>query len=597
MSEGAAVDDAVRFARLFAALPSPHVAVDPDMHVVDASDSYLALFGMRRADVVGRPIVALFPPEPGSVDADGVPFILQSFLRAARDRRPDPMPVARYDITDASGALVERYWSHVAFPVLDQDGAEVLLVVQALTEVTEYVLREQASGHEPAVEGVDGWRSRAEAIEAQLLARVGEVSEARAAERDALAMRAALAETAVGMAGAETVAELDQVLVDLGRAAVGAAVGAVGVPDGELLRQTISADAGAPIARYTTLPLHGALHPAVVSREGAPVLLPDPAACAAFSDEMAAVVAETGLQAFVGFPVRVGGRLRGAISFGWDHPRRFDAADADVLQALAAQYGQGVERIEARRAERSRMAQAVQMSEAMQRSLLAEPLAVPGLAVTARYRPAAHLAQIGGDWFDSFTTPDGLVHLVVGDVSGHDQDAAALMGQARNVLRGIAQTTGAAPADVVRRLDLALRDLRSKVYATLVLATVQRDPDGRTTVEWTNAGHPVPLVVRSDGRVEVLATRPEPMLGVDADRVRAGHTAVLEVGDMLLLHTDGLVERRRADLDDGLQWLADAVTAHVGSGGRRDDLCDHLLALVQGHTEDDVVVLTLTVEP
>jgi serine phosphatase RsbU (regulator of sigma subunit) len=312
---------------------------------------------------------------------------------------------------------------------------------------------------------------------------------------------------------------------------------------------------------------------------------------------MAEMFEATGLHAVVGYPLLAGGETLGALTFGWDHPRSFSPADEDVFSALAAQCAQALVRIRARDAEQARAVQAVEMSEALQRSLLTEPTQHPGCTVAARYRPAGLLAQIGGDWFDSFTTPDGLVHVVVGDVSGHDQDAAALMGQARNVLRGIAQTTGAAPADVVRRLDLALRDLRSKVYATLVLATVQRDPDGRTTVEWTNAGHPVPLVVRSDGRVEVLATRPEPMLGVDADRVRAGHTAVLEVGDMLLLHTDGLVERRRADLDDGLQWLADAVTAHVGSGGRRDDLCDHLLALVQGHTEDDVVVLTLTVEP
>jgi serine phosphatase RsbU (regulator of sigma subunit) len=579
-----------RYARLFASLPTPHVAVTPDMVVVDASDSYLQLFGLRRADVVGRPIISLFPPDPASLDVDGTPFILQSFTRAAETRRPDPMPVARYDIVDHTGEIAERYWSHVAFPVVDPDRDEVELIVQVLTEVTEYVKREQQTAPE---EG--RWRSRAEAVEALLLARVGEVRDARAAEGRALAMRAALAETALGMAGAPSVAELDQVVIERGRATVGAALGTVSVRDGDLLRQTITAELTSALTRYSTIPLSSSLHSAVVSREGRAVLLGDPAAMAAFSPEMADVVTSTGLQAVVDVVGEADDRLRGALSFGWDRPRVFDDPDIDVLQALAAQYGQAVARIEAREAEQVRAASAVQMSEALQRSLLSEPRARPGVSVTARYRPAAQLAQIGGDWFDSFTTDD-LLHVVVGDVSGHDQDAAALMGQTRNVLRGIAHTVTSSPADVLGRLDRTLASLGADVYATVVLATLTPHPDGGASLQWANAGHPAPLLLRADGTVDVLATAPEPMLGADPGRTRSDHRAHLAPGETLLLYTDGLIERRRTDLDAGQEWLVSTVREHLRAGGRPYELCDHLLGLVAGHAEDDVVLLALTAD-
>lgn len=583
-------DPADLYARLFAALPTPHLAVTPGMVVVDASDAYLEMVGLRRDDVVGRSIVDLFPPGPESLDVDGTPVVLKSFLRAAATRRPDPMPVARYDVADASGTPVERYWSHVAFPVLADDD-EVLLVVQVLTEVTGYVLGERSP--DPA-DG--GWRSRAEQVEALLLERAGEVRAAQAAEREALALRAALAEAALGMAGSRDAAELERVLVERGRATVGATVGAVSLRVGEVLRQNITPGADAAIARYSEIPLDSPLHSAVVARQGRPVLLPDPQACTAFAPEMAEVLQSTGVRALVGFPLRVGGQLRGSLSFGWDRPRSFTATDVDVLTSLAAQYGQALARIEAREAELRQTVQAVQMSRALQRSLLSEPARLPGVDVVARYRPAAQLAQVGGDWFDSFPASDRRLNVVVGDVTGHDQDAAAQMGQTRNLLRGIASTLGGPPAAVVRSLDRVLRDLDTGVYATLVLATVGRGDDGAVTVRWTNAGHPAPLVVRADGRVETLQTRPEPMLGVDADRARCDHLARLAPGETLLLYTDGLVERRRADLDAGEQWLRDTV-ADAAPGRGAAELCDHLLDLVAGHAEDDVVLLALSVTP
>lgn len=491
------------YVRLFTALPTPHVAVTTDMVVVDANDAYLDLFGLHREDIVGRPIISVFPPEPDSLDTDGTPFILQSFHRAAATGRPDPMPIARYDIADPlTGETVERYWSHVAVPVPGDDG-RTRLVVQVLNEVTDYVLAPQTPV-DPAQ--TLAWRSRAEAVEAQLLARAGEVREARAATERALALRAALAEVAVGMARAEDLEQLTAVLNRTGLATVGASAGAIGVRHGDVqLVRIASVDPDAE-AVYEEVPLDAPLLGPVVDVEDRVVLLPDEQACADFSPATAEAVRLSGLRAVAGFPLRQGERPLGSLTLGWSLPQSFRPGDVEVMSALAAQCAQALARIQDRDVEKAQTAQAVQMSEALQRSLLTEPVQHPGFTVAARYRPARQQAEIGGDWYDSFTTAAGVIDLVVGDVNGHDQDAAALMGQVRNLLRGIAHTIGEPPAAIVGRLDTALRDLQVGVYTTAVLAEIEPLP-GRAAVDadtdvarvrWTNAGHPAPLLVRRD---------------------------------------------------------------------------------------------------
>ena len=118
------------------------------------------------------------------------------------------------------------------------------------------------------------------------------------------------------------------------------------------------------------------------------------------------------------------------------------------------------------------------MSEVLQRSLLAEPPAQPGLDIAVRYRPAAEQAQIGGDWYDAFVLPDGALTVVVGDVTGHDADAAAAMAQVRNLLRGVAYTLRGAPAEVLAGVDGSMEGLGIDVFASAVLAQVA-PADGR----------------------------------------------------------------------------------------------------------------------
>jgi serine phosphatase RsbU (regulator of sigma subunit) len=132
------------------------------------------------------------------------------------------------------------------------------------------------------------------------------------------------------------------------------------------------------------------------------------------------------------------------------------------------------------------------------------------------------------------------------------------------------------------------------VIATAVLAQVQgREAGGRGRVRlsWSNAGHPPPVLIGADGRARLLETDPDLLLGLDHVTERADHSVTLGPGDSLLIYTDGLVERRGVALHESLEWLVGAVE------GRSDldpeELCNHLLGLIEGRAEDDIALLVV----
>ena len=169
------------------------------------------------------------------------------------------------------------------------------------------------------------------------------------------------------------------------------------------------------------------------------------------------------------------------------------------------------------------------LAEGLQRSLLTEPAQPDHLQVAVRYVAAAESAQVGGDWYDFFLQPDGSSVIAIGDVLGHDTEAAAAMGQVRSMLRGIALTGTAgstAPADVLRGLDRAMTSLDLSTTATAVVARLSPPTAtaAGTVLTWANAGHPPPIVVGADGVVtQLTASRNDLLLGVlpDAPRDRA----------------------------------------------------------------------------
>lgn len=220
----------------------------------------------------------------------------------------------------------------------------------------------------------------------------------------------------------------------------------------------------------------------------------------------------------------------------------------------------------------------------LQRSLLPRRVpAIAGLDLAVRYDPASADTEVGGDFYE-LTMIGGRLLLAIGDVTGHSLYAATIMAELRHAIRAYA-VDGHPPGAIVERLNTLMRTLLPGELATLCL--IQLDP--RTGEAWmASAGHLPPLLVTATG-TRFLEHR-APLLGVPATRP-PDLPFVLPPEATLVLYTDGLIERRDADIDDGLRALA-------GTGSRVDADLDHFCRrlvkeLAPPHTRDDIAVVAV----
>jgi serine phosphatase RsbU (regulator of sigma subunit) len=209
--------------------------------------------------------------------------------------------------------------------------------------------------------------------------------------------------------------------------------------------------------------------------------------------------------------------------------------------------------------------------------------------------------HVGGDWYDAFQQPDGATLLVIGDVVGHDIDAAAAMGQIRSILRGIAYDRPDSPARILSRVDRVMTGLHLTSMATALVARIEQTPEqarlGLRTLRWSSAGHLPPLRQRADGAVDVFDRPAETLLGAENVERRTDHEAVLEPGDTVVFYTDGLVEHGRSGIDEGIVRLTTALTGL--SAASAGELCDELLerVITGGRTDDDIAILAVRCHP
>ncbi len=229
-------------------------------------------------------------------------------------------------------------------------------------------------------------------------------------------------------------------------------------------------------------------------------------------------------------------------------------------------------------------------AETLQHSLLPDRLPpVPGMEMAARYLPGGAGVEVGGDWYDVITLPDGTVGLAMGDVVGKGVPAASLMGQLRNGLRACARD-GRSPADIVELLNdlLAEADNGAGNMATLVFGVF--DPaTGQLTL--VNAGHPPPLLRHPDGTMTfVQGASGLPVGALPATRYTAT-VLTIEPGSTLLLYTDGLVEGRNLPLDDGMERLRSCAVSDLDC----ESLCDAVVARCSAgdSSRDDIALLAV----
>ena len=284
-------------------------------------------------------------------------------------------------------------------------------------------------------------------------------------------------------------------------------------------------------------------------------------------------------------PLRGNGGVAGALITSLNELRPFDTEFRQYVDLLAQTISAALDRAQ-QRAETVGELQLV--NDTLQQAMLPSVRDTPTIA--ARYLPAANNLAVGGDWYDIIDLPDDRRALVVGDCVGHGLHAATAMGQLRSATRALL-LEGHDPAHMIASLDTFSRSIEGGACASVACIIVDR-----TTGELTycRAGHPPPLLV-CDGEVGWLDARGGPVLGVDAQAERENTTVPFRVGDVLVMYTDGLVERRGKPMKKQLDALADAVLRRRTSG--ITSIANAILdELVGNDVDDDVVVVVKRLE-
>jgi serine phosphatase RsbU (regulator of sigma subunit)/anti-sigma regulatory factor (Ser/Thr protein kinase) len=295
------------------------------------------------------------------------------------------------------------------------------------------------------------------------------------------------------------------------------------------------------------------------------------------------VLREKGLHSLLGAPLLVEGEVIGVLHVGTLTQRNFDDEDVELLQRAADRAALA---ISSRLTERERG-----LADALQRSLMPRLPQLPAVSLAGRYLPAA-AERIGGDWYDAFLLPDGRLGMTIGDVVGRGFHAAAIMGQLRSGLRAYA-LDGMAPSEVLERLSRLLRQIEPGRTATVVYLVIDPHGDNLTVA---SAGHPPPLVQDPGGDPHLLDLPGSVPLGATRHVSYDDHYVELEPGSLLVLYTDGFVERPGEPLEQGLDRLAETVRdADENLERLGDTLVDVLLP--EGAEADDAAVLMARAQP
>lgn len=612
----------VDFERIFDETPVPLLLLTPDLVIVGANRARLEATATTLEATVGRGLFEVFPMNPDDPGADGLVNLRDSLTLTRETRRPQTMAVQKYDIPMPDGTYEERFWSPLNVPILDEHG-EVVLLLHRSDDITDYVhTRHQAQA---SAELSERLRERAERVEHDLFARTRELEQlvahlGRATARAEL-LSTVTSELTSTLDGEQAVGRLAQLVVPLlaDWCIVSLTVDdrhdrrrdETGVDTGEVPRAL--RDVGSWHAEETMRPVVaeyaatrlGVLRSGSLLDQALATGRPQ-ARTARALDYLTSVLApgrardlvtELAPESLLTLPLRARGRTLGALMLANGAARSpITAEEIATATDIAGRAGLALDNARLYRQQR-------ELAEALQRSLLTDPAQPDHLQVAVRYTPAAETAQVGGDWYDCFVQPGGTTILTIGDVLGHNTDAAAAMAQVRSLLRGIAVAVDGGPAAVLTGVDRAMGTLDVVTTATAVVARVEQTEQelsrGVRRLVWSNAGHPPPVLVTSTGKVSLLqAPSAELLLGVAPEVPRGESTVELEAGSTVVFYTDGLVERRGEVLDEGLARLCGVLEEVAAGDPPLDALCDAVLERVlPQRPEDDVALLAVRLHP
>ncbi|MGW4855044.1 PP2C family protein-serine/threonine phosphatase [Streptomyces sp. NPDC004288] len=340
---------------------------------------------------------------------------------------------------------------------------------------------------------------------------------------------------------------------------------------------------------------------AQAARENRVVLVPDRQTLVeGYDPQTVAVFDAMGLSTAICVPLPGTRRATlGTLVVAWDEPHEIDVHERAVLTAIAGYTALAVQRA-------AHLDERVTVARQLQQAMLTDLPEFEGLEIAALYRPAAERDMVGGDWYDAYPLPgdrrDGdrrrALAVTVGDVTGHDMHAAALMGQARSMLRQADIERADSPAAAVASLEDANEHLNTKISGTLVHAHLTPRPHGEWLLTWINAGHPPPLLAHPHEGVERLEEHSLLMHpGLAPNGGRPQYERVLRPGALLLLYTDGLIEHRGRALDQALDHAERILAQAADESTALPHLLDLLADTLAGpEHDDDIVLFALRVE-
>ncbi|WP_282692280.1 SpoIIE family protein phosphatase [Streptomyces sp. CC208A] len=550
---------------LFTQSPIGLALLGPDLRFLRVNDALARMNGVSAAAHVGRRLTEVVPGVNTSA--------LEGLMRQALDSRTAVVDARRVGRTPADPDR-DRIWSISYAPLLDRgtrpgsaDGAadpartgRPLGLIASLVDITE--------SQEAHIE-VERARHRF-ALLAEAGARIGTTLDLRQTAQEVVDFLVPQLCDSADVQMLEAVLEPD----DPAASSRGvlrriAAVFPEPAPPSPLLGpgQTFQLPAG---SAYERLVLDG--RPTFLTDADIPVLFPGKAA------ESLRDYLSTRFGSARTVPLVARGQVLGAVTVTRLRTREpFDDQDAVLIDEVVARAALNIDNARLYTTQRA-------AALALQRSLTNSALpAVTGLELTGRYLPAsAH--DVGGDWFDVIELPGDRTALVIGDVMGHGIHAAAVMGQLRTAVRTLARRD-IPPAEMLRSLDAVVADLGEDTMATCLYAV-----HSPATDTWTiaRAGHLPPAVVAPDGAVSFLQGPPGTPLGTGAHDFGTEELP-LPPGGLLVLYTDGLIEARDRDLDEGMRKLALALGR---ADGPLDEVCDGVLArLLVDPAQDDVALV------